>query len=157
MTIRRASKDDAEAISALNREVQALHAEGVPAVFKPPAEDSFSPERVRSLMEATGVRMWIAVVDAVPAGYIYAELSRQSENSLRKPHSYIYVNHICVADTQRRKGIGRQLLLAAQTWAQEEQVDALMLDVWGFNTAAQVFFAREGFAPFTIRMSKPIA
>lgn len=156
MDLRRALPDDSAAISMLNREIQALHAEGLPDLFKPPAEHSFSAERVRSLIDSAGVRIWLASLDGVPAGYLYAELSRQGENLLRKPQGYIYVNHICVTATHRRKGIGRQLLRKAVAWAVEEKVDALMLDVWGFNTAAQAFFEHEGFGAFTIRMSKAV-
>jgi ribosomal protein S18 acetylase RimI-like enzyme len=156
MEIRRAAKEDAAAISTLNREIQALHAAGLPELFKPPAEDSFSAERVRTLLDTAGVRMWVAFVDNAPAGYLYAEVSRQGENALRKPHSYVYVTHICVAAAQRRRGIGRALLEAARAWALEEAVEGIQLDVWSFNADAQAFFARQGFAPLTLRMAKAV-
>jgi GNAT superfamily N-acetyltransferase len=180
MTIRRAIAADAEAVSALQREIQALHAWSLPHLFKPPEPGGFSPERVRSLLDTAGVRIWIAEIDAavdapaetptgdrdaagstqrappVPAGYLYAELSRQGETALRAAHSSVYVNHICVTAGHRRRGIGRGLLAAAGAWAREEQADAVLLDVWGFNAAAQAFFAKEGFAPFTLRLAKAV-
>jgi GNAT superfamily N-acetyltransferase len=160
MDIRRATDTDAEAVSILQREIQALHAENLPQLFKPPEPDGFSPERVRSLLAAAGVRIWIAeaatAAGAEPAGYLYAELSRQSETASRRELSAVYVNHLCVTTAHRRRGIGRGLLDAACAWAREEGVDAVLLDVWGFNAAAQAFFAREGFAPFTLRLSKPM-
>jgi ribosomal protein S18 acetylase RimI-like enzyme len=157
LTIRRAVNADAEVISALNREVQALHAVGLPHLFKPPAADSFSPDRVRSLMGTAGVRMWLACAGETPVGYLFAELFRQGENALRKPLSIVYVNHIAVAAAHRRLGGGRMLMQAAADWAREEQVDAIQLDVWGFNAEAQAFFARLGYAPFTLRLSKPVS
>jgi GNAT superfamily N-acetyltransferase len=176
MTIRRAIEADAEAVSALQREIQALHAWSLPHLFKPPEPGSFSAERVRSLLDTAGVRIWIAEVEPaadtaggaaeaggstqraapVPAGYLYGELSRQGETVLRAAHSSVYVNHICVTAAHRRRGIGRGLLAAAGAWAREEQADAVLLDVWGFNAAAQAFFAKEGFAPFTLRLAKAV-
>jgi len=156
MEIRVAGLEDAEAISALNGEVQGLHAASLPAVFKPPAPDSFPADRVRTLIGTPGVRLWIAHERTSPAGYLYAEIARQGENSLRRPHGYVYVNHICVSAAFRRRGIGRSLLQSAQSWAEDEDMDSVVLDVWGFNTGAQAFFARLGFEPFTVRLFRNI-
>jgi GNAT superfamily N-acetyltransferase len=152
--IRRATDADADAICALNREIQALHAEGLPHLFKPPTPDSFPPERVRSLLGTEGVRMWLACVAGQPAGYLFAETASQGENVLRRPLTYVYVNHVCVAAAHRRHGIGRALIAAAEAWAREEGVDGVQLDVWGFNADAQAFFASLGFGAFTVRMDK---
>jgi len=156
MDIRRATEADAAAICALQQEIQALHAQGLPQVFRPPDTAAFSPEHVRSLLGAAGVRLWIAHVGTSPAGYLYAEVARYGENAQRKAQSYVYVNHVCVTAAHRRAGIGRALMEAAYSWAREESVDAVMLDVWGFNAGAQAFFAKEGFMPFTLRLSKPL-
>jgi ribosomal protein S18 acetylase RimI-like enzyme len=156
MEIHRATDADAEAISALNRDIQALHAAALPHLFKPPAPDSFPPDKVRSLLQYPQVRMWIGSVGGDPAGYVYAEIVRQGESALRLALDYVYVHHLAVVPARQRHGYGTRLLRTVTDHARSEGVSALHLDVWAFNAQAQGFFAKHGFLPFNMRMSRNI-
>jgi diamine N-acetyltransferase len=164
MEIRRATEADAETISRLNADIQELHARALPKHFKPSAPDSFPPEKVRTLLGYPQVRMWIAWLepkprespasDAEPAGYAYAEILRYGETPLHHAQEYVYLHHLSVTPAHQRKGYGTALINTVIALAREEKIPELQLDVWAFNSTAQAFFARHGFAPFTVRMAR---
>jgi ribosomal protein S18 acetylase RimI-like enzyme len=156
MDIRPATEEDAAAISALNRDVQQLHAGALPRLFKPPAPESFSPDKVRALAGQPGVCLLIGRIEGAPAGYAYAEIVRQGETALRLPMAYVYLNQLSVAPAFQRRGCGGRLLAAVVDFARAEGIDALHLDVWAFNGKAQAFFAKHGFTPFNLRMAKEL-
>lgn len=136
MDIRTATDADAEAISLMHRDIQALHARGLPHLFRPPSPESFAPERVRSLLQHGSVRMLIGVSGAVPVGYVFAEIVRQGGSVLRLPLDYVYVSHLAVAPAHRRCGYGSHLLRAVADLARAEGVAGVALDVWVFNESA---------------------
>jgi hypothetical protein len=86
ITLRRAQIADAALLSALNAEVQALHAEGFPERFKPPGPDTFPAAEVAVLLGKAENLFFLAFVDHKPAGYAYAEIVRRPETSLT--HAY---------------------------------------------------------------------
>jgi ribosomal protein S18 acetylase RimI-like enzyme len=156
MEIRTATDADAEAVSLLHRDIQALHARGLPHLFRPPTPESFAPERVRSLLQHASVRILIGVLGAEPIGYVFAEIVRQGGSVLRLPLDYVYVNHLAVAPAQRRRGYGSRLLRAVTDVARAEGVAGVALDVWAFNSAAQAFYAAQGFAPLQDRLWRDV-
>jgi ribosomal protein S18 acetylase RimI-like enzyme len=156
MEVRRATDADAEAISLLHRDVQALHAQGLPHLFRPPNPDSFAADRVRSLVQSASVRLLIGTLGGAPAGYVFAEIVRQGGSVLRLPLDYLYVNHLAVAPALRRRGYGGRLLCAATDLARAEGVAGVALDVWAFNEAARAFYAKHGFAPQQLRLWRDV-
>lgn len=60
----------------------------------------------------------------------------------------LYVSDLWVADTARKAGLGRQLLVAAAGWAETLwQARFLKLEVYDSNPAARRFYGRLGFIP----------
>jgi hypothetical protein len=60
ITVRRAATADAELVSALNADVQALHAVALPWRFKPPGPDTFPPKDAEALLAKSGHVVFIA-------------------------------------------------------------------------------------------------
>jgi ribosomal protein S18 acetylase RimI-like enzyme len=150
--IRRAMGVDAEAISSLNAEVQAIHAAALPRWFKPPDPTTFPPSAAAALIARPSNLIFIAEIDPAPAGYIYAEIVRHAETPWRYAHDMVYVHQIGVRAAHRRGGIGRDLLAAVRSAASEAGITLLALDVWSFNKDAQLFFRRCGFLPYNQRL-----
>src|SRR5215831_7610562 len=108
-----ATEVDAEAISALNREVQGVHAAGLPRLFKPPGPESSPPSAVRELLAKPENVVLLARLGSEPAGYVYAEIVRWPETSLRYAHAMIYLHHISVTASGKRR-VGRALFEAVR-------------------------------------------
>jgi ribosomal protein S18 acetylase RimI-like enzyme len=143
---------DAEAISALNGEVQGVHATALPRLFKRPEPQSFPPSALRELLAKPENVVLLARLGPEPAGYVYAEIVRRPETSLRFAHTMIYLHHISVAVAYRKVGVGRALIEAVRKRGAEQGISTLALDVWSFNEPARRFFRRCGLTPYNERL-----
>jgi ribosomal protein S18 acetylase RimI-like enzyme len=156
MTIRPATLDDAALISALNDDVQRLHHERYPDLFKSPSPETFPAEHVAGLLADPNTILLIALEGDAPVGYLYAEIRRRPESALRYAMEVVYINHISVKPEAQGRGHGKQLIEAACAIARQEGIQRAALDVWAFNTAAHHAFEQYGFADFNHVMWKEL-
>lgn len=150
--VRRASAADADLLSTLHGEIQAIHAAALPSWFKPPGPDTFPASAAAALLGKLDRVVFISEVDRVPAGYAYAEVIHQSETPWRYAHDIFYVHQIGVLAAHRRKGAGAALVGALRLEADSRGIEVLAIDVWTFNEDGHAFFKRQGFMPYTERM-----
>jgi ribosomal protein S18 acetylase RimI-like enzyme len=154
IVVRAATPEDADAISRLNRDIQALHAQALPHRFKPPGPDTFPPLYVRALLARRRALFFLAEEDgsATPAGYVYAEFTGRPETSTSFAERHVYVHHIGVATPFRRRGVGAALLDAVRDASKVYGITTLVLDTWSFNEEARRFFRGYGLAPVSERL-----
>jgi len=152
IVVRRAISEDAELLSSLNAEVQALHAKALPSWFKPPAPQSFPPAAATGLLANPNNLLFVAEFGTTPAGYAHAEVIRQPETPWRYAYERIYVHQLGVRASHRRQGVGTALLAAVRSEAKRLGIPHLALDVWSFNADARAFFQRQGFDPYNERL-----
>ncbi len=150
--IRRAKPADADAVSSLNAEVQALHAEALPWRFKPPGPATFPPAAAAGLIAKAENIIFVAELGSAVVGYIYAEVMRRDETVFTYPHEFVYIHHIGVRPKFREKDMGEALLDAVRAAAAERKIELITLDVWSFNAAARSFFRRNGFTIYNERL-----
>ena len=156
MDIRLATLQDAESIAALNAEVQHVHADALPHLFKPPSEETFPAALVHQLLADPHTSIFIASVNGAPVGYIYAQILRRAETSLRYAWDRLYIHHIAVYPAYQRHGVGQALIQAVVRVAQAHGIATMALDVWTFNTQARAFFAAQGFTVYQETMWLPL-
>ncbi len=144
--IRKAEERDVETLTALNADVQDVHAAALPWLFKRPGPDTFPPAEIADLLRRAENLLFIAEVDGAAAGYAFAEIIRRYETPFCHAYDTVYLHHISVRPEHRRHGVGTALLGAVRAAAAESGVALVELDVWTFNEAARAFFRRHGFA-----------
>ncbi|MFJ6214033.1 GNAT family N-acetyltransferase [Streptomyces sp. NPDC092296] len=120
---------------------------GLPA----PTEQELA-EVLRQAQAAPEVRFLVATVDGVPAGMAY--LSCRPLSPLHGGRA-AHVDYLHVRDGFRRGGVGRALLAAAASYAEEAGADRVAVNVHPGLREANRFFARWGFAPVTVRRAVP--
>jgi GNAT superfamily N-acetyltransferase len=152
MAIRQANAADAPIVSALNADVQAVHAAALPWRFKPPSAQTFPPAVAAALLAEPGNLLFIAEVDLAPVGYAYAEIVRRPETSSQYAYEMVYLHHVSVRPGYRRHGVGRGLVDKVRSAANDRGIGLLALDVWTFNEEARAFFARCGFTSYNERL-----
>jgi hypothetical protein len=82
MEIRRATARDAGIVARLNREVQQLHADALPRLFKPPSEGIFAPVAFAELVADPDTVVFIGEAGGEPVGYLYAQVARRPATPL---------------------------------------------------------------------------
>jgi len=150
--VRRATTADAELVSSLNADVQALHAAALPWRFKPPGPGTFQPADAEALLRKPDHYVLIAEIAAAPAGYAHAEIVRRTETTFHFPHAMIHLHAISVRPKHRRQGVGDALLEAVRAAGKEQGITLLSADVWAFNENARAFFRRHGLKPYVERL-----
>ncbi|MCD0481558.1 GNAT family N-acetyltransferase [Streptacidiphilus sp. ASG 303] len=99
-------------------------------------------------------RFLVASVDGAAAGMAYLTLRPLSPlHGVRAAH----VDYLHVRDGFRRGGVGRALLAAAASYAEEAGVSQVAVNVHPGLRDANRFFARWGFAPVVVRRAVPVA
>lgn len=154
IAVRRAQPKDAESLGRLSAEVQALHAEAMPELFKPANPNAFAV--AGEMLDDPDTVLFVAEADTAVVGYVYGEIIRRSESRWRYAQELLYLHQIGVRADYREQGIGLKLLEAVTETAEARGVRTLNLDVWSFNERAVVFFRRCGFSPYNERLWKQV-
>ena len=127
--IREATVQDAEAIAQLNTQGMGYD--------YPIANTAVNLTRI---LESPCDKVFVAVYDEETVGYIHV-----NDYRLLYAPAMINVMGIAVSDSCRRRGIGRQLLAAAEAWAQERGATAIRLVSGANRTEAHSFYRNCGF------------
>jgi len=152
MDVRLATLHDAEIISALNAEVQTVHAEALPHLFKPASPEAFPASFVHQLLADPDTCIFLGSLHDAPVGYLYAQIIRRPETALRHAWKRLHIHHLSVQRTHHRRGCGHALIQAAVQFAKEQEITTITLDVWSFNTPARSFFTTQGFTVYNENM-----
>jgi len=150
--IRPATDVDAPTVARLNRDVQHVHAEAYPWMFKSPDFGSFTDEDARALIGRDTFITFIAEVEQQAVGYTIAEERRRPETGRHYAPNMMLIHEISDKDSARRRGVGRSLIAAVHDYGQSVGISLLTLDTWQFNEPAQAFFKSCGLFPARIMM-----
>lgn len=104
MNVRRATIDDAQSMASLNANVQQMHHEERPDWFKPVDENAIMEMYRNRLMDPT-ITTFIAEHDDLALGFVLAEVQVKPESALSWTQTTLYIKQICVAPSQRRRGV----------------------------------------------------
>jgi ribosomal protein S18 acetylase RimI-like enzyme len=154
MEIRSATLKDSMTLSALCRDVQSLHAERHPQVFKMPQSDDFAVEFFDEILATPEFTAYIAEEAGYSLGYILCRTVDRPENAFTHRMRFLLVDQISVRPNAQRKGIGTALLRQVEDLARELGLAKLQLDSWDFNLEAHACFEKFGFEKFNYRFWK---
>jgi ribosomal protein S18 acetylase RimI-like enzyme len=146
MKLRPATKGDYDVLFELFNEIQTLHYETRPDIFKPAKKDQFFYEYFDKVIQGEDNHLILGFDDDKPFGYIYYVIRQLPENIYRPAERIVYINHILVKKNHQGKGYGRALIDHVRGIAQEESIKKIGLDVWVFNERAIKFFNKQGFS-----------
>lgn len=151
MNIRLATPTDVSLLSSLCMDVQCLHAENYPNLFKMPQRNDFAVSFFDEMLADPKNNIFVAEENGEALGYVFCKLMERPETPFTFALRYLLVDQISVRPTRQGKGIGAALIERAVALAKELNIPKIQLDSWGFNTGAHVFFERTGFKKFSHR------
>jgi GNAT superfamily N-acetyltransferase len=154
MNIRKATSTDSLALSRLSRDVQSMHAEHHPNVFRMPDSDEFAVPFFDEKLADPTVTIFIAEESGEVLGAIVCKLIERPENPFTYASRTLLVDQISVRPSEQGRGIGLGLMQQADLLAAELHVQRLLLDSWDFNVKAHGFFESQGYNKFTFRFWK---
>ncbi len=146
LIVRAARPDDLDEILRLWLQMVELHTEVDPALRMRTDAEALESMRtyLRAGLESPDSRLLVAETPDVPglAGFLFAHI--RTISPLAVPPTAGFVSDICVDDRLRRRGIGRELFLAARDWFRERGQAMIRLNVAAANPVSQSFWRAMG-------------
>ena len=140
--IRRATQEDIPTILRLLEQVLAVHHQGRPDLFREKGTKYSGPELLEMLGQADAP-IFVLEDNGSVAGYLIGQMIK-ADGAAQEPVTTFYVDDLCVDAAARGKGIGRQLMEYARSYAIENGCHNLTLHVWDGNPGAQAFYESMG-------------
>ena len=146
INLRPATREDYDLLFELFAEIQTLHYETRPDIFKAAKRDKYFFDYYDSVLESKNHHLMLGFDDDAPFGYIYYVINKLPQNIYRTEKRIIYINHILVKKSYQGRGFGRVLINHVREIARKEKINEIGLDVWVFNKQAIKFFNKQGFS-----------
>ncbi|WP_078552141.1 GNAT family N-acetyltransferase [Bacillus alkalicellulosilyticus] len=141
--IRTATQSDYESLLPLFRQVHEFHVLVKPDLYKEnstPVEKEFFENQ---LIDGKH-QILVAMIDNEVVGVVVTKEEEVTENTFVKERKIIYIKSICVAETHRKKGIGKKLITYVFDLGKSLNVDSIELGVSEENTSAIEFYKSLG-------------
>lgn len=155
LDIRRASAGDMTRVGELAARLVAAHHTFDAARFIPATRGTAEgyARFLTTQLDDADVLVFVAVEAGEIVGYAYASAEGTDWMSLRGPAGVIH--DLFVVDDRRGHSIGQRLLDAVLHEFDARGVPQVVLSTAAANAGAQRFFARAGFRPTMIEMTRP--
>ena len=142
--IRRATKDDIPGILKLLVQVDMVHHNGRPDIFKGPAT-KYNEEELKSILRDDKTPVFVCVDDGQNVlGHAFCIHKQEIGNSVLTEIKTLYIDDICVDENARGKHIGQSLYEYVKEFALKEGYYNLTLNVWSCNPGAKKFYEAMG-------------
>ena len=149
--IRQAIEKDIPKIGDLLSQVDLVHHNGRPDIFK--IGRKYSDAELRELLRDADRPILVSVdEDDNVRGYCFCMYQQHINNSVLTDIKTLYIDDLCVDEAMRGKHIGRELYEAAVALARENGCYNLTLNVWSCNPSALRFYEKCGLLPQKIGM-----
>jgi ribosomal protein S18 acetylase RimI-like enzyme len=146
MNIQPADESVIPTIVSLWREMMELHLR-IDPFFKISSEAPANFEKfVREQIASEDAQILVAIEDGSVLGYCNAQISKYPPVFERL--DYGFITDLVVTVSQRRKGIGKQLLLETMNWFQTKGIDRIELRVSPGNEVGYSFWKKHGFKDY---------
>ena len=130
--IRKATKEDAEAIEQLYTELEKDGVKYQPEHFVL-SEKGARSQHLESILNSDTQVMFVAEDDGTVIGFAHVVFAKAKNFSCLKPQSNIYLQDLVVTESYRNGGIGTKLLNAVKQYGIEKDADFFRTQVFPGN------------------------
>ena len=151
--IRYAAQRDIPKIEDLLSQVDLVHHNGRPDIFK--IGRKYNEDELNTLLTDPSRPILVKVDenDSV-LGYAFCIIQQHLDNNVLTDVKTLYIDDLCVDESIRGRGIGKELYNAALNLARENGCYNLTLNVWSCNESAMRFYEACGLLPQKVCMEK---
>ena len=144
--IRKAELKDLDAVNELRKQVNELHVQGRPDIFKPGFGEELR-DHAAFYLTSENNEIFVDERDGRIAGMIMVDYFSKEETPYSMARDFCHIAEICVDKDFRRQGIAHLLMEKAKEASKKRGLTRVELDVWAFNDAIR-FYEAEGFKTF---------
>lgn len=144
MKIREATLSDVGGLILLNDEVQSIHINISPTTFRETQNQEVA-EWLNSLVNNEKIQVFVTILNDKIVGYLILNVFVLPKNPFMHERKYAHIDHLCVSETVRKRGIGQLLIEHAIKYCKAHALNAIELTVWSDNVDAKNAFKKIGF------------
>ena len=150
--IRRAERKDIDGILKLLVQVDMVHHNGRPDLFKGPAT-KYNAEELERILTAEDTPVFVCIDEAEHVlGHAFCIYRQIIGDSVLTDVRTLYIDDICVDEECRGSGVGRALYRHVREYAKAQGFYNITLNVWSCNPDALRFYEAMGLKPQKIGM-----
>ena len=149
--VRQAEAKDIPAILQLLVQVDMVHHNGRPDLFRGPATKYNAAELAQILADEKTPVFVCTDEQGRVLGHGFCIL-QHSGGELMVEHTTLYIDDICVDEAARGQGVGRALFERIRDYAREQGAYNVTLNVWSCNPGAMAFYEKLGLVPYKTGM-----
>ena len=151
ITVRPAMKDDIPALMALLIQVNMVHHNGRPDLFKGPTT-KYTEAELATILADPATPVFVGVDESGRVlGHGFCVM-QHSGGQLMEEHDTLYIDDICVDEAARGMGVGRALYDHILAYARKKGCYNVTLNVWTCNPGAMRFYEKLGLKPYKVGM-----
>ena len=152
-TVRRAEGRDIPEILRLLVQVNMVHHNGRPDLFKGPTT-KYTEAELSQILQNDDTPVFVCADDQGRVlGHGFCILQRFG-GQLMTEHDTLYVDDICVDEAARGMGVGRAIYDHIVNYARRLGCYNVTLNVWTCNPGAKAFYERLGLKPYRVSMEQ---
>lgn len=155
-SIRKAKRQDYPALVGLFAQVDALHRQALPEVFREPPGPSRTRTYIERILADENAALLVAEQEDRLVGLVHVLVHESAGVPILVRRRYAVVDTLVVDRSCQRSGVGRALMAEAEAWARARGAQAIELTVWAFNREAAAFYEGLGYETIYRRMWKPV-
>ena len=153
ISVRRAEGRDIPAIMKLLVQVNMVHHNGRPDLFKGPTT-KYTAGELKAILADDRTPVFVCVDESDKVlGHGFCVL-QHSGGQLMEEHDTLYIDDICVDETARCRHVGEALYRHIVGHARSLGCYNVTLNVWSLNPGAMKFYEKMGLVPYKIGMEQ---
>ena len=151
ITVRPATKNDIPALMSLLVQVNMVHHNGRPDLFKGPTT-KYTADELAAILADDETPVFVGVDESGRVlGHGFCML-QHSGGRLMAEHDTLYIDDICVDESARGLGAGRAVYDHIVEYARQRGCYNVTLNVWTCNPGAMRFYEKLGMKPYRVGM-----
>jgi len=152
-TVRRAQERDIPAIMELLKQVNRVHYEGRPDLFKPATK--YTADELRAIVNNDRSPVFVCTDEAGRVlGHGFCVFQRPENTQLLNDVLTLYIDDICVDEAARGRQAGSAIYAHILAFARQNGCYNVTLNVWSCNPGAMKFYEKLGLTPYKIGMEQ---
>lgn len=150
--IRRARECDMKDINRLLVQVNMVHHQGRPDLFRA-GKKKYTDKQLRKLIHDDSRPIFVAVDEQERVlGYAFCIFQQHLDDNILTDILTLYIDDLCVDEAVRGQHIGKSLYEAVLAFARESGCYNVTLNVWALNEGALKFYEKCGLKPQKVGM-----